>query len=78
MAAKPRRARGTASDAVGIFVEVAPDAKAVLDEAAAVLGQPKWRVMEEILRHVPLDADGRPAWWPDQLTPQEELPLKSA
>lgn len=72
-----RRPRGTAAGCVPLFVEVAPDAKAVLDRAAAATGAAKWAVLEEILRHVPVDEHGRPQWWPIPHD-QEALPLKTA
>lgn len=75
MATPMRRRKGEAASSVPLFVEVAPEAKAVLDRAAAATGAPKWAVLEAILRHTDLDDHGRPTWWPASAPDQEELPL---
>lgn len=77
MATKERRARGTGSGRVGFYAELDPDVKATLDAASKNLAVPKWRLLEELVRHAQLRADERPAWWPQE-TDQEELPLDKA
>lgn len=79
MATTLRRRRGEAAHSVRLFVEVAPEAKAVLDRAAAATGAPKWAVLESILVNLQLDENGRPVWWPETPSPdQGELPLTKA
>ncbi|GAB7192807.1 hypothetical protein NUM3379_35160 [Kineococcus sp. NUM-3379] len=78
MTMKHRRPRGAAGGAVPLFAHVAPEAKAVLDDAAEACGVHKWVVLEAILRHTPLDEHGRPVWWNELHKTTEEQPLKSA
>ena len=60
-----------------IYVEVSPEAKAVLDKVAESTNVQKWVVMENYLLRLAheLDADGRPTWWPEPSIEQDELPL---
>lgn len=63
--------------AVGLYAEVAPDAKAVVDQIHERVGGPKWAVVETLLKHVEteLDDNGLPTWWPKQPTQQEALDI---
>ncbi len=76
MATRIRRPDGTQNLGVPFYSRVTPEAKAVLDAAAAVLDVPKWVILDAILRRTELDEHGRPVWWPDNTTnQQQELPL---
>ncbi|WP_162606108.1 ribbon-helix-helix protein, CopG family [Jiangella aurantiaca] len=77
MARTPRKDRGTAAGAVGLFVLVDPDVKEKVDKMAAAAGVSKVRLIEELVRRAETDADSRPAWWRD-VADQQELPLKTA
>lgn len=72
-----RRRRGEAKSTVPLFVDVAPEAKALVDRVAALSGAPKWAVVEAFLTHAPLDENGLPTWWSTLMT-QEELPLSKS
>ena len=73
-AAVTRRRRGEGKASVPLFVDVAPEAKALVDRVAAASGAPKWAVVEAILVHTQLTEAGLPTWWPS-MAEQEELPL---
>jgi hypothetical protein len=67
-----RRPRGTGASRVGIFVEVAPEAKRTLEQIVAATGAPKWAVVEALLEHVALDESNKPTWW-SAPSPQQEV-----
>ncbi len=58
-----------ADSLVHLYAQIAPDAKAVVDRAAEAAKVPKAEVLEEILRHVQLEDDGLPTWWPRDEAP---------
>lgn len=70
-----RRARGTAGDAVPLYLKVATDAKEIVDSISDLTGAPKWQVLEEILRHVERDENGLPVWWPAPHVHQEAFEI---
>lgn len=67
---------------VRLFALISPEAKAIVDDAAASLGISKATIVEQILRRVEVDEHGRPSWWqevaPNTVPDQGELPLKTA
>jgi len=77
---RARRARGSRDPETlrPLYAEIDQDVKATLDLIADGAGEPLWRVVEEITRHLQLDPEGMPVWWPARRNPQEELPLKTA
>lgn len=78
MSNRTRKGRGTATDAVSLFVKVDPAVRAKVDHMAASLDVSLTRLMEELVRRAEVDTHGRPMWWPEIVPDQEELPLKSA
>lgn len=72
-----RRQRGTGGSRVGVFVEVAPDAKHRLDLMQAATGAPRWAIVEALLQQVELDEHGRPVFWPDSANQQEVLDISA-
>lgn len=72
-----RGARGSRTDRVPLFVEVDPEAKEILETIHQTTGEPKWLIVQELLKRAPLDEEGRPVGWPEH-PEQEELPLKTA
>lgn len=74
-----RRARGTRTDVIPLYVEVDKDASKVLDDfIQATGGAPKWAVMEHLLKTAPRTSDGLPVGWPQAPNAQEELPILRA
>lgn len=70
----PRRApKGSAKDAQGIFVKVAPEVYEAYIRAAAARGITKRRLVEAAIRRELAE----PSVWAEAET-QEELPLKTA
>lgn len=70
-----RRARGTKTDAEGIFVEVSSATKTRLDRMVAATGAPKWAVVEYLINHTATTDDGLPQDWPHNVEQQGELPI---
>lgn len=78
MAQRSRRPRGQAAEAVGLYCEVMPEFKAVVDRAAEATGAAKWAVMEFFLGNVELDERGVPIGWPYPIGDQDELPFTAS
>jgi sirohydrochlorin ferrochelatase len=77
VAKRTRRGRGESAGTVPLFVEVAPEVKALVDRLALESGEAKWAVVEKVFNRLAaeMDGDALPAWWPSPRANQEELPL---
>ncbi|TFH68127.1 hypothetical protein [Cellulomonas sp. HD19AZ1] len=79
MAAKG--SRPTRPNTAALFLEVTPDAKAVVEDIYAAAGGkewgPKWLVMQHILENARADlgSDGLPTWWKREDTSFEQPTL---
>ncbi|WP_147915191.1 hypothetical protein [Ruania zhangjianzhongii] len=74
MAAKIRRARGSAIDVVGLFVKVQPEVKDSFENLAVATGASKWALIEAMIAHAEQDlANGRGDWLPTADSEQEAL-----
>lgn len=79
MAAR-RRPRGSVVDAVALFAEVDPQAKANAQTIAETLGVTTAEFVEALLLHAAddLDAQGVPTWWTKPLEQTGELDLEAS
>lgn len=76
---KTRRVRGTGVDNVVLRVDVAPEAKALVNRVHEHTGLSKGQVTELLLMRIPLDERGLPLWPDiDNLATQEALPIAKA
>lgn len=74
MAAKIRRARGSATDLVGLFVKVEPEIKDSFEHLAAATGASKWALIEAMITRAEEDlAAGRGDWIPTVRSEQDAL-----
>jgi len=77
---RARRPRGSLDPrtTAALYARVDEGTKAVFDQIADAAGESLGVVLERVARHIELDDSGLPAWWPEQPSQQEELPLKTA
>ncbi|GED11335.1 hypothetical protein CCE02nite_33340 [Cellulosimicrobium cellulans] len=77
---RARRPRGSLDPrtTAALYARVDEGTKAVFDQMADAAGESLGVVLERVARHIELDDSGLPAWWPEQPSQQEELPLKTA
>ena len=70
MATKVRRPRGTAQNAVGLYVDVRPEIKQQLDRIVAETGSSKWAVVEALIARgaAELDSGEDLSWIPTART----------
>lgn len=74
MATTIRRARGSATDAVGLFVKVQPEIKESFERLAAATGASKWALIEAMIEHAEQDLTaGRGTWLPTPDSDQDAL-----
>ncbi len=72
-----RRPRGTGKDTVPVNAMIDPSIKAKIDRVADALSLSQGQVIDLLLAHVDVDANGRPAFWDGPLATDthQELPL---
>ncbi len=75
--AQTRRGRGTRPGAVGLFVEVDPEAKTTLKNISEASSAPQWAVVELLLLEAKEEIDrvGLHAWWSAKVNSREDLTL---
>lgn len=74
MAAKIRRARGAATDAVGLFVKVQPEIKESFEHLVSATGASKWALIEAMITRAEEDlVAGRGQWLPTPGSETEPL-----
>lgn len=75
-AVKGRRQRPPSAVSATLYARVAPERHAKAQAAAAALGVALATYLDELIGRDEVDANGRPVWWPDEASSeQEELPL---
>ena len=74
MAATIRRARGAATDAVGLFVKVQPEIKESFERLVSATGASKWALIEAMITRAEADlVAGRGQWLPTPGSETEPL-----
>ena len=73
-----RRPRGTVQGSPVVYGHVSPEAKAVVNNTADVLGISQARAIELLLLSLPLDDDGVPVVVDREQFHREELPIPAA
>lgn len=77
---RQRRTRGTGKLTVALNAHIDPAAKVKIDQVADALGRSQGQVLDLMLNHTEVDANGRPGFWDGPLATdyQRELPMASS
>jgi len=77
---RQRRTRGTGKLTVALNVHIDTTAKDKIDRVADKLGRSQGQVLDLMLNHTEVDANGRPEFWDGPLATdyQRELPMASS